>query len=252
MPGADGVEVCRQVREMAQPVAPYIILLTANNRKDHIVAGLGAGANDYIRKPFDPAEVHARLDVGIREVESQNRLATRVRSLVRAESELRNLSLTDDLTGLWNRRGFLLHAEQHLRTCTRTGETSLLLYADMDGLKQINDTFGHREGSLAITRVASILMRTFRESDIVARLSGDEFAVLITKVMGDDLEAIEKRMDENMSSHNAENALAYKLEVSIGMVVIDPAMPKGVEELIAQADQLMYRQKAAKKVQPSL
>lgn len=145
MPGMDGTEVCRRVRETAQTAPSYIILLTSKRRREDSVAGLQTGADDYLTKPFDRDELRARVEVGARVLGLQHSLAERVRQLERAEAELRTLSLTDDLTGLCNRRGFFVHAEQHLKHARRTGKEFLIFYADMDGLKQINDTFGHEE-----------------------------------------------------------------------------------------------------------
>lgn len=247
MPGMDGAEVCRRVRRMEQACPTYIILLTAKSSKDEIVTGLRTGADDYLTKPFNREELYARVQVGMRVVELQRNLAERVRQLEFAEAELRSLSLTDDLTGLRNRRGFLVHAEEHLKAARRTGKEFLLLYADMDGLKKINDTLGHAEGSRAIVRTAQILRQTFRESDIVARLGGDEFTMLAKDVPGGTLEAITTRLQENLSNYNAGRQHSYELSLSIGVLRVMPDSSATVEELLARADQLMYEQKRAKK-----
>lgn len=199
MPDLDGIEICKRVRAMRSISAPYLILLTANNQTEQVVAGLKAGANDYITKPVNAGELHARLDAGIRVVTSQRILVSRVHSL-------ENLSLTDELTGLWNRRGFLFHAEQHLKRSLRTRATSLLVYADMDYLKQINDNFGHHEGSLAIEAAADILRKTFRESDVIARLGGDEFAILAIDAGSKDIEEFTTRLLENIHEYKPLNS----------------------------------------------
>ena len=246
MPGMQGVEVCRKVRESEQPYPTYIILLTANNRKDDVVAGLQAGANDYLTKPFNREELYARVQVGMRVVELQKALADRVSQLERAEDELRHLSLTDDLTGLYNRRGFLAFAERHLKTSRRTGEESLLLYADMDGLKQINDTLGHEAGSSAIVKMAEILQETFRAADIIARVGGDEFIVLANHVTVDDARSISSRLQKNLCVHNASGLSDYDLSLSLGVVLFRTHATTNIEDLIARADLLMYQNKREK------
>jgi diguanylate cyclase (GGDEF)-like protein len=248
MPGIEGVEVCRRVRQMSQVSPTYIILLTAKSSKAEIVKGLQAGADDYLTKPFDRDELYARVQVGMRVVQLQRSLTGRVRQLELAEAELRNLSLTDDLTGLCNRRGFFFHAEQYLKTSRRLGKEFLLFYADMDGLKQINDTFGHEEGSIAITRLAEILKETFREVDIVARLGGDEFAVLVADASGGNKESIISRLQENLRNHNTRSPSGYQLSLSFGVVCVDlDTTTATVDELIVQADQQMYEHKRGKR-----
>lgn len=164
MPGIEGPEICRRVRREIKTAPTYIILLTALRQKEQMVAGLEAGADDYLSKPFDRHELRVRLQARARIVELQGSLAQRVRELEaaiverkRAENALRNLSLTDDLTGLYNHRGFFNLAEHHLKTARRTRQSSILLYADLDGLKEINDMFGHSEGSSAIAKTAEVL-----------------------------------------------------------------------------------------------
>jgi diguanylate cyclase (GGDEF)-like protein len=249
MPGMEGVEVCRIMRQLSQASPTYIILLTAKSSKAEIVKGLQAGADDYLTKPFDLDELYARVQVGMRVVQLQRSLTGRVRQLEVAEAELRSLSLTDDLTGLCNRRGFFVHAEQYLKTSRRLrGKQFLLFYADMDGLKQINDAFGHEEGSLAIRRLAEILKDTFREADIVARLGGDEFAMLVTDVALSHKESISYRLQENLRNHNTRSLSDYDLSLSLGIVYVDlDDNPATVDELIAQADQQMYNHKREKR-----
>jgi diguanylate cyclase (GGDEF)-like protein len=249
MPGLEGVEVCRRMRQMNQASPTYMILLTAKSSKAEVVKGLQAGADDYLTKPFDRDELYARLQVGMRVVQLQRSLTGRVRQLELAEAELRNLSLTDDLTGLCNRRGFFVHAEQYLKTARsrRLGKHFLLFYADMDGLKQINDNFGHEEGSLAILQLAKILKDTFREADIVARLGGDEFAVLITDVTGNNEDSISTRLQQNLRTYNTRSRSGYKLSLSLGIVSVDlDTTTATINELIARADQQMYAHKRSK------
>ncbi|MBA3711696.1 MAG: diguanylate cyclase [Pyrinomonadaceae bacterium] len=246
MPGMDGVEVCRHVRQMSSTTPTYIILLTAKGGKVDMVAGLEAGADDYVAKPFNGDELRARVQVGMRVVELQRSLAERVHQLERAEAELRTLALTDDMTGLWNRRGFLILAEQHLMMARRTKREFLLIYADMDGLKRINDTFGHDEGSRAIIGMSQILKETFRGTDIIARLGGDEFTVLVRDIPLATRVDIKNRLQENLQIYNTEGRHAHNLLVSLGIIWVDPVGTNTVEELITKADQAMYEHKRSK------
>lgn len=247
MPELDGLEVCRRVRQASQPSPTYIILLTAKNSKEETVVGLQAGADDYLTKPFNHDELHARVQIGVRVVELQRSLDERMHQLEHAEAELRILSLTDDLTELCNRRGFLIHAEQHFKTARRTRKEFLLFYADMDGLKQINDTFGHEEGSRAIIRMAEILRKTFRDSDIIARPGGDEFTALVKDACPDMAGVISARLRENLQRYNAQCCHSYELSLSIGFVTVAPDVTTTLEEQIAKADRAMYEHKRSKR-----
>ena len=254
MPGMAGPEVCRKVRQEITTSPIYLILLTAMSRKQDVVAGLEAGADDYLTKPFDRHELRVRLQAGVRIVELQSSLRERVRELEgaiverqRAEDALRNLTMTDDLTGLYNHRGFFTLAEHHVKTARRTGQGSFLIYADMDGLKQINDRFGHTEGSLAIAKTAEILRQTFRDSDIVARLGGDEFVILAPDISARGSDSIIGHLRENLLRYNEQRKHSYQLALSIGAVRVDPNTDSTIEELIAQADVAMYEHKRNKK-----
>jgi diguanylate cyclase (GGDEF)-like protein/PAS domain S-box-containing protein len=170
-----------------------------------------------------------------------------VTELKRAEEALRSLSLTDDLTGLYNRRGFFAFSEQYVKSVKRSNNKLLLVYADMDGLKQINDTLGHNVGSQALVQTANILRHSFRESDIVARMGGDEFTVLATATSDETAEHLIDRLHKNLQLFNEENQLDYILSFSVGFVSVGPEEISSIEELLAKADALMYEQKKSKR-----
>jgi diguanylate cyclase (GGDEF)-like protein len=156
------------------------------------------------------------------------------------ERELRSLALTDDLTGLYNRRGFLASATQHLKLARRNGLGLLLFFGDVDDLKKINDSYGHQEGDLALVRVADTLEQTFRDCDILASLGGDEFAVVTLDASGQDQEIILGRLEQNLKNSNEE---CFELSLSCGVARFDPTRPVQLGELMAQADQAMYERK---------
>jgi diguanylate cyclase (GGDEF)-like protein/PAS domain S-box-containing protein len=163
----------------------------------------------------------------------------------RAEEEIRTMAIIDTLTGLYNRRGFISLVEQQIKTAVRANKKLLLFFIDLDGLKLINDTWGHEEGDHALKRAAIILKKTFRDSDILSRLGGDEFAALVF----DNLELPEvilKRLQSRTDYENA-SALSYQISMSVGVADYDPSVPCSIDELISRADQLMYNQKKEKK-----
>lgn len=188
------------------------------------------------------------------QVELQTNLAERVKELEaailqreRAEQAIRDLALHDDLTGLYNNRGFYTMAEHQLKSAHRLGLNSLLIYADIDGLKIINDTFGHTEGSLAIAKAADILRQTFRDSDIIGRVGGDEFAIMAQDVPLAEVDNTKDRLQENLQKYNQESNRSYQLALSLGAVSIEPNDDSSLDQLIAQADKMMYDQKRSKK-----
>lgn len=163
------------------------------------------------------------------------------------EDRLHAISLTDDLTGLLNRRGFFSFAIQQIKQANRSRSGFLFLYADLDGLKTINDTLGHQEGDLALAETAGILREVFRESDLIARLGGDEFAVLMTEqTAGEGSMAVLARLRECIARHNARPNRSFTLSISTGIKYYDPARPCTLDELISRADRLMYEEKKSK------
>jgi diguanylate cyclase (GGDEF)-like protein len=155
----------------------------------------------------------------------------------------RSLALVDDLTNLFNRRGFFLLAEQQIKVADRQQKGILLLYVDVDDLKQVNDTFGHSAGDMALIDVANIMRETFRKSDIIARIGGDEFVVLALETSWALAEILAFRLQEKIQSHNTKTTQPYKLSLSIGFSYYDPGNPCSLEEIIAKADRYMYEEK---------
>jgi diguanylate cyclase (GGDEF)-like protein/PAS domain S-box-containing protein len=164
----------------------------------------------------------------------------------RMEEEIREMSLRDPLTELYNRRGFITLAEQQLRTAKRANQKMLLAFIDVDGLKKINDNLGHEEGDKALIGTAHIIRNTFRESDIIARLGGDEFAVLAIDIDGLDPDAFSKRLQQYIDAFNEKGSRQYKLAMSQGSAVCDPGSPVSLDQLMSSADEMMYAQKKSK------
>jgi diguanylate cyclase (GGDEF)-like protein len=158
------------------------------------------------------------------------------------QAELGNLALTDELTGLCNRRGFMAIAERQLKIGHRTGRGMLLFFLDIDGMKQINDSFGHGEGDLTLKRTAKALKLTFRDSDVIARLGGDEFAVLAIEASDNSEAAIRARLSEDLKSVSAGET-RYAINLSLGAVRINICSNASIGEWMVRADQAMYEQK---------
>jgi diguanylate cyclase (GGDEF)-like protein len=170
-----------------------------------------------------------------------------ITDLKRMEERLRVFSFSDELTGLYNRRGFFALVEQQLKLSKRMKQGIFMLYADLDGLKAINDTWGHQEGDRALIDIANILKATFRESDIIGRIGGDEYVALPIGTAGDNVKIITDRLQKVLEIHNAESALSYKLSISFGVAHYDPENPCSIDELLLQGDKLMYEQKRLKR-----
>lgn len=175
----------------------------------------------------------------------EQRVEERTRQLSQANEEIHRLSLTDELTGLHNRRGFHLLAEQALRHAERYGQDCSVLFIDLDGLKQVNDQLGHEAGDAMIAHAATVLRKTFRESDVVGRLGGDEFCVLALDSAADD--QVDQRLLKAIHGFNANSKAPYALSASVGIVHRANGGPaRSLEDLLATADALMYQQKRGK------
>ena len=163
--------------------------------------------------------------------------------LRKAEAMMREFALIDDLTGLSNRRGFLTHADQLLRLSNRNQRGLILIYADLDNMKWINDEFGHAEGDRALVTAGEVLKKTFRNSDVVGRVGGDEFAILALEAKAESLDVLRKRLKQNLEKTEYNLDSVHKLTFSLGIIYYNPEQPQTIEELLTRADALMYKDK---------
>ena len=232
LPDAQGSETVRRLHSAA-PEVP-IVVLTAVENETLAIQSLQEGAQDYLAK--------GQIDGG-----SLWRALRYAMERQRVQLELLNLSLIDDLTGLNNRRGFLRLGEHHAKLAYRTGKPFLVAFIDLDGMKQINDTFGHQEGNHALVDASNILKDSFRQSDILARIGGDEFAALVVEASDESVETIIHRIQHKLDSLNADPGRRYDLSLSVGIVAADLTEHADLEVLLSQADALMYQHKNSKR-----
>jgi len=266
MPNMDGFTLARRLR--AEPLLAGVpVIFQTNHYLESEVRKLAtaSGIQHILGKPAEPQEilhtVHealkkptapARLpQTGQLQREHLQLLADKLYEknleLERTNERLRSLSLTDELTGLNNRRGFMILANGLLKFSRRANHPLCLMYIDMDSLKQINDTFGHAHGDTALTHFAHILTETFRDSDVIARMGGDEFAVLTIDATEGSLAIIQARLQSNVDAHNLVSMSGYSLSFSLGIIRVDLNITFTVEALLAQADDAMYAHKRHKK-----
>jgi len=204
---------------------------------------------DIVRKDGEKRTVEVSVSL-IRSAEGRSEgfrgIVRDITERKRQEEEFHKLSITDQLTGLYNRRGFIALAEQQLKTANRAKRQMMLAFIDIDGMKWINDTLGHKEGDRAILDTANILRQTFRESDISARMGGDEFAVLAIDVADMNPGILSDRLEQIIAAHNAKVNRPHRLSMSWGAAIYDPDGPKSLDHLMSEADELMYLRKKAK------
>ncbi|MCX7973715.1 MAG: sensor domain-containing diguanylate cyclase [Candidatus Aminicenantes bacterium] len=162
------------------------------------------------------------------------------------EARLYEVSVSDELTGIRNRHGFFTLAEQQLKIADRSKKGLALIFIDLDGLKEINDTMGHAQGDNALREMAGILKKSFRRADIIARIGGDEFAILASNVTKKKMDILVQKLRHLIAEVNESEGRLYKLSASIGTVYYDPAKPCDLDVLIARADRVMYREKRKK------
>ena len=227
LPGMKGLQLTKEVK-LSWPDTNVIVMTGFIDDFSYDQA-IEAGASDFIKKPFTMHEMMLR----IRHVHLQERL--------------REMSNSDELTGLYNRRGFYAIAQQQLKVANRAKGEVALLFADMDKFKSINDQWGHQKGDEALVAMSNILKQTFRESDLIARISGDEFALLLIDTPEKNLSVVFNRLQKNIDAFNTHSGETFSLSLSVGMAVYFHDKPCSIDELLRQADRRMYEQKQRKK-----
>ena len=232
LPDSKGLESFLRINN-AYPALP-VIVLAGPHEEGLAFEAVSRGAQDYVVKGETSERTLGRV---IRYAIERARLL----------NALRGLSLIDQLTGLYNRRGFMTLADQQVKLAIRTKRNLMLVLADVDGLKAVNDGFGHREGDLALIKTAEILKKAFRKSDVIARIGGDEFALLAIEASKDSHELLRERIRQNLEECNRAEKLRYTLSMSIGITFFEGVNPVTLAELLGLADQSLYADKSAKK-----
>ena len=227
MPGMKGFELAMHAKRSNPDTA--IIIMTGHIDNFSYDSAIEAGASDFIKKPFTLKELIARIEH------------------VKMHEYMRTISYTDELTGLYNRRGFFTLVDHLLKVAKRQGKKVFMLYADLDNLKVVNDTFGHQKGDQALTDAAKMLKDNFRESDIIARIGGDEFVVMSIGSNDTEANSLIDRLERKIEDYNKTGNRKFQLSLSIGMTYFDPQNPLPVDTLLARADQSMYENKRNKK-----
>ncbi len=232
LPDSAGLETVQRLCRAAKEVP--IVVLTGMDDESLALEAVQQGAQDYLVKGRLEAPHLLR---SIRHAIERSRVRT----------ELLSQSLTDGLTGLSNRRGFMTLANQQIVLANRTQRGMILLYIDLDNLKRINDTLGHQVGDLALIETAGVLRESFRMSDIMGRVGGDEFAVLAIEAPAPSAQLLVGRLKRNILARNSQKNRLYDLSLSVGSSRYDPASPSPIDVLMARADAAMYMVKRDKR-----
>lgn len=238
MPEMDGPEVVRRVRAVRTDNPPYIIMLTSRGEKGDIIAGLEAGANDYLAKPFDPGELRARVEVGRRMVELQE-------ALIEARELLAHQATHDPLTGLPNRRAILERLGEECSRAGRRNEVLAVGMCDLDHFKRINDTYGHQSGDEVLCGFARILTDGLRPYDAAGRLGGEEFLVVAPVSAPSDCAVLFERLRAETAQTAMPTRDGKTLSVTVSIGVAYTVGESTPDEMVRTADAALYDAKRA-------
>jgi diguanylate cyclase (GGDEF)-like protein len=223
MPGLDGFELTEKAKKIRPDIT--VIMMTGFIDDFSYDRALEAGASDFIKKPFTLKEIKIRLQH------------------VRLREKLRETSITDEVTGLCNRKGFFILADQQLKLARRYKKGLFMLHAVLNNFEAISEAFGHQGADQALVDTAALLKATYREADLIARIAKDRFVVCPVGFTGDNVRMITDCLQENVDRHNAKKDCKCKLSVRFGTIHCDPGNPCSLDELLAYGDALTDGQK---------
>ncbi len=240
MPEIDGPHLCRLIREKKTDGYVFIILITAKDSKTDIVSGLQAGADDYLTKPIHPAELVARINTGIR-------ILSLEQSLKKANEEIKLLSITDPLTGCYNRGHLNEHLPFEIQRAQRYHHPFSLILADIDHFKQVNDLYGHQVGDEVLRWFAQCLMSQVRKKvDWVVRYGGEEFLIVLPETGIDGSRNLAERLRRTVESKSIEiRGISLQITASFGGASgsVESGRAYAMEQLINLADEQLYHSK---------
>ena len=232
MPNMDGLELCGNIRKMERSGYTYFIILTAKGRKEDIIKGLEAGADDFLIKPFDKEELKCRIRIGER--------------IIKLEQQILKLATTDALTGILNRRAFMERMNQEINR-SRRGKTPLsFIMSDIDHFKDVNDRHGHQAGDLVLQKFVEQLISLSRSYDLVGRYGGEEFTICLPGTDTSQTRLIAERMRksvENMKIMLPNGSQSIQITASFGTASLLQEPEEGVDSLIKRADDALYKAK---------
>jgi two-component system cell cycle response regulator len=238
MPGRDGLEVCRELRRRFNDPYVYAILLTARDQSDDVVAGLDAGADDYLVKPANVGELRARVRAAQRIIDLQ-------RQLLEAQERLRVLAMHDALTGIWNRGAIFDALMRELDRARRQGSPLAVVMIDLDRFKRINDTHGHPVGDEVLREAAQRIRGAIRAYDFVGRYGGEEFLVVAPGLAGASAAELAERIRRAFEAHPiATSGPALPVTLSLGVAAAAPRSAVDLTSLLEAADDALYQAKS--------
>lgn len=243
LPDIDGNDVCRWLKlDHATRDIP-VIMLTAKGEMSDKVSGLEAGADDYLPKPFDEAELNARIYVRLRAKTNQDELKQKNRQLEDMLTRVESLAIMDQLTGLYNRRRFETIFSNEFKRASRYQLPLSLLMIDIDHFKTVNDTLGHQDGDIVLRELAQVIQSTIREVDSPARWGGEEFVVLSPNTTKENGLRAAERVRKAIANHSFATMPGKKITVSIGVAGIPDTDLDNRDKLLHAADLAMYNAK---------
>lgn len=237
MPGMDGIEICKKIRRRKKYKYTYIILLSAKDRKQDIIAGLSSGADDYMAKPVNFLELRARLQTGKRIIDLEDKL-------LYVQNQLKDLASRDSLTKLWNRAEISKFLREELDRGQREKKPLGVIMLDVDYFKKINDSFGHEIGDLALLQVVSRIKRKVRKSDKVGRYGGDEIIAILPNCNLVEIRKIGERLRASVACRGVKTGLEnFPVTISAGCASTENRLQPSAEKLIRAADAALLRAK---------
>jgi diguanylate cyclase (GGDEF)-like protein len=239
MPGMDGVEICRRLRELKRDIRPYVILLSGKDQKKDLIKGISAGADDYVTKPFAPEELRVRILAGERILNLQAESLTIMEALRKQASH-------DYLTGLPNRATIMDVLRREFARGPRGGQAVSVVLADVDHFKDVNDTFGHQVGDAVLAEIAKRMAMEMRSYEYIGRYGGEEFLAVLCDCDTRNACALAERLRRVVEGRLFESS-AGKIPVTMSLGVASTAeIPSATQETLVQlADEAMYRAKRA-------